>query len=806
MGNIRYRYDTPVGGVRPVAMDYARYYNDGGPKKRTVINPEWEAFQNRLRQERFAENIAASRGEYWDKNWYDPNYKSGLYSFDDNGILTYQGQTYAPFGNSEKEGITVPVRTPHGISYGANVVYYPIEVPQQYIEEEYYEPEQEPQPEVAIEPPVNSPMVAKQKSAGKKIPTTQGQHDVDISFARFYKERGKDSIGKNRGNRTPFEDVSTEYENWVNKKLVDEYKIKYMSDDYKNYWRFHKDRANRDELNNTYVTYGGVKYILPFGASNKREDIWRGLYSEKDYAQYSKGTWQKEKRDKLGSMHGLFPSLATEIKINNQGDTISYRVLNPVTQSNLEPKKEYGHPSDFQNGSESIAGSRLGYNSWYQERTGYDKSVAGRVSENIKDYWSDGIGTGIKRMFSKNENEDGLIKKIRKASQYSKEGMPTLERIRKIFKANGGPLRHDRNYNTILPQGQESAYQQWVQTLPINLRSDYDYDLRGAWLNGDLPDENYHMSDRWKKPWHATFSDESVYSGDGAVGGHWYGDRFEPSALNRYVGGFRYGNWGAESFGDGGGIHIKKANRGKFTAAAERAGKSVQAYASQILANKGNYSPTLVKRANFARNAAKWHGYGGNLYGPGGVASPDDPPRKVDFFAGMSPMSAGYSGPAVVVADNTQRIVPVTQEKVAVQQSLADNKAATIAKEVADTDARRFGYANAEDRVEKEAYAAAVAAHEADMGEIRPYDGKVTDKDRTPNVGIFAASTPQENRQAALNLATTAAALTPGLSPFAMAYLGAEGADNYYNAGYATAGGNGNVLTRFGDMLFHQRG
>lgn len=63
----------------------------------------------------------------------------------------------------------------------------------------------------------------------------------------------------------------------------------------------------------------------------------------------------------------------------------------------------------------------------------------------------------------------------------------------------------------------------------------------------------------------------------------------------------------------GGKIHIKEENRGKFTAAAKRAGKSVQAYAAQIMANPDNYSPTLRKRANFAKNAAKWHEFGGEI-------------------------------------------------------------------------------------------------------------------------------------------------------------------------------------------------
>lgn len=72
-------------------------------------------------------------------------------------------------------------------------------------------------------------------------------------------------------------------------------------------------------------------------------------------------------------------------------------------------------------------------------------------------------------------------------------------------------------------------------------------------------------------------------------------------------------NFLSNNFSTGGGIHIKKANRGKFTESANRAGMGVQEYARHILANKDNYSSTLVKRANFARNAAKWHAEGGSL-------------------------------------------------------------------------------------------------------------------------------------------------------------------------------------------------
>lgn len=73
-----------------------------------------------------------------------------------------------------------------------------------------------------------------------------------------------------------------------------------------------------------------------------------------------------------------------------------------------------------------------------------------------------------------------------------------------------------------------------------------------------------------------------------------------------------------------GGIHIKPENRGKFTAAAKRAGMGVQEYASHILANKENFSSTLIKRANFAHNAAGWnHSSGGVQKYPWGGATDD---------------------------------------------------------------------------------------------------------------------------------------------------------------------------------------
>lgn len=65
----------------------------------------------------------------------------------------------------------------------------------------------------------------------------------------------------------------------------------------------------------------------------------------------------------------------------------------------------------------------------------------------------------------------------------------------------------------------------------------------------------------------------------------------------------------------GSGIHIKKKNKGKFTASAKKAGQSVQEHARSVL-NDPNATPLQKKRANFARNSKSWskkHKYGGNI-------------------------------------------------------------------------------------------------------------------------------------------------------------------------------------------------
>lgn len=65
-------------------------------------------------------------------------------------------------------------------------------------------------------------------------------------------------------------------------------------------------------------------------------------------------------------------------------------------------------------------------------------------------------------------------------------------------------------FDTPLTPEEEARFQQWARTLPANLQSTEDYDLRGAWKADAKAAANGHLPDTWKKPNHPTFSNESM--------------------------------------------------------------------------------------------------------------------------------------------------------------------------------------------------------------------------------------------------------------------------------------------------------
>ena len=115
----------------------------------------------------------------------------------------------------------------------------------------------------------------------------------------------------------------------------------------------------------------------------------------------------------------------------------------------------------------------------------------------------------------------------------------------------------------------------------------------------------------------------------------------------------------ANEYKKGGGIHISSSKKGTFTAAAKKHGKSVQAFASQVLAHPENYSPAMRKKANFARNSAKWHGLGGNLLEDGGVKYGQP---YYDYSEVGTPLTVNALFPEVtVVGDKFKAILPAGQ-------------------------------------------------------------------------------------------------------------------------------------------------
>lgn len=64
----------------------------------------------------------------------------------------------------------------------------------------------------------------------------------------------------------------------------------------------------------------------------------------------------------------------------------------------------------------------------------------------------------------------------------------------------------------------------------------------------------------------------------------------------------------------GGPIHIDKNKIGSFTREADKRGLRIQEFANKVLAHKNNYSTSMVKKANFAKNASTWkYAKGGSL-------------------------------------------------------------------------------------------------------------------------------------------------------------------------------------------------
>lgn len=258
--------------------------------------------------------------------------------------------------------------------------------------------------------------------------------------------------------------------------------------------------------------------------------------------------------------------------------------------------------------------------------------------------------------------------------------LPTIRQKYDEF-AEGGPKRDYNTWKKLIHD---------YKGLDVDNDKTYDYlsyynnHTDEAWdMLNNAPDA--HFYDTYKTAHHPTFSNESIYSGKydrlhnsrGIVGGRWLENpnRFIPSPSKRDIDSIRetanyisvaepnglqirdeQGRWpvidgvvfggvlpqvdiSPKVYSNGGKIHIKPENRGKFTALKERTGHSATWF-------KQHGTPAQRKMATFALNSRKWKHpdggplvvddytyYGGNL--PAVTVSAPALPAYQDQFTGQ---------------------------------------------------------------------------------------------------------------------------------------------------------------------------
>lgn len=191
------------------------------------------------------------------------------------------------------------------------------------------------------------------------------------------------------------------------------------------------------------------------------------------------------------------------------------------------------------------------------------------------------------------------------------------------------------------------SYDMATPTKPMTTPVDANISNIGMAYGGKMPSNilrsrlEAHMSPEEADNYLANYADGGQ-AGTGILGNMTYNPR-----PWKYVGGGQLGPYPYSSYKTDlsefkeGGIHIKPEKRGTFTAAATKHGMGVQEFARKVMANKEEYSPAMVKKANFARNAAKWHhAYGGYQQGLPkfytGGDGPDNPPGFWDYAMSQS--------------------------------------------------------------------------------------------------------------------------------------------------------------------------
>lgn len=167
----------------------------------------------------------------------------------------------------------------------------------------------------------------------------------------------------------------------------------------------------------------------------------------------------------------------------------------------------------------------------YTPQQAVDAAVQSSVGKHVDFGNTNGVNYMINRESDKGRYTDEETGKIK--DQLNEELKDIAGKQGTVgFKVQNTPDYTDQ-YNTKLNPDEESKFQDWKQKYAPN-DSGFDYDLRGAFKAGVVPDgERGHFPDTFKKPNHPTFSDQSQYSTTETQGGKWGNDNsFTPSEQN----------------------------------------------------------------------------------------------------------------------------------------------------------------------------------------------------------------------------------------------------------------------------------
>lgn len=111
------------------------------------------------------------------------------------------------------------------------------------------------------------------------------------------------------------------------------------------------------------------------------------------------------------------------------------------------------------------------------------------------------------------------------------------------------------------------------------------------------------------------------------------------------------------------GIEIKPENKGKFTRWAKARGMSVSEAYNKVMSNTDNYPASVVKMANFAKNAAGWKKEEGGEFEPHFMYKGDRKIRARDMATHLRLKEAGYNHDAPKAADGVETGAVVTSEE-----------------------------------------------------------------------------------------------------------------------------------------------